>query len=245
MLTLDRKRAKAPVRASRAERLYTKQLSGLARQVGAIIGEFPPGDIETLPTLEQMLRRYAEALMPWATVAASKMIEEVNARDLAGWKAVSAEMSHEIRREILTAPTGKAMRALMEQQVTLIRSIPIEAAHRVHELTIRAREDGTRANELVGEIMRSGQVAQSRARLIARTEVARTAANLTQARAQHVGSKGYVWETSHDGDVRPSHREMAGQYVAWGNPPTLDGLTGHAGCLPNCRCWARVILPNE
>ena len=112
MLTLDRKRAKAPVRASRAERLYTKQLSGLARQVGAIIGEFPPGDIETLPTLEQMLRRYAEALMPWATVAASKMIEEVNARDLAGWKAVSAEMSHEIRREILTAPTGKAMRAL-------------------------------------------------------------------------------------------------------------------------------------
>lgn len=242
-LTLDKHKPKNPTQARRAERLYAKQLKRLAEQVGLIINGFPPGDISTLPTLENMLRRYAEALLPWAERTAATMIEEVNQRDLAMWHQVGQELSAGLRREILTAPTGETMRRLMSGQVELIRSIPIEAAQRVHELTIKGLEDSTRAKEIAAEIRRSGDVAQSRAMLIARTEVSRTAANLTQARAQYVGSEGYVWETSRDGDVRPSHKEMSGRYVRWSEPPTLDGMTGHAGCLPNCRCWARVILP--
>ncbi len=215
----------------------------MAHQVGNLIGGFPPGDPSTLPTITDMLRRYAEALTPWATVTASKMIEEINNRDLASWREIGQQISQGLRIEIMTAPTGATMKRLLDEQVTLIRSIPLEAAQRVHKLTIKGLEDSTRAKEIAAEIMRSGDVAQNRAMLIARTEVARTGANLTQARAQHVGSQGYVWETSHDGDVRPSHKEMSGKFVDWSNPPTLDGMTGHAGCLPNCRCWARVILP--
>lgn len=215
----------------------------MAHQVGNLIGGFPPGDPSALPTITDMLRRYSEALTPWATVTASKMIEEVNNRDLASWREIDQQISQGLRIEIMTAPTGATMQRLLNEQVTLIRSIPLEAAQRVHELTIKGLENSTRAKEIAAEIMRSGEVAQSRAMLIARTEVARTGANLTQARAQHVGSQGYVWETSHDGDVRPSHKDMSGKFVDWSSPPTLDGMTGHAGCLPNCRCWARVILP--
>lgn len=29
------------------------------------------------------------------------------------------------------------------------------------------------------------------------------------------------------------------------NPPTLDGMTGHAGALPNCRCYCEVIIPER
>jgi len=92
--------------------------------------------------------------------------------------------------------------------------------------------------------MESGDVARSRALLIARTEVTRTATTLTQARAEHIGSEGYIWRTAGDGDVRPSHRAMNGKFVRWDSPPTLDNLTGHAGCVPNCRCYAEPVIPD-
>ena len=145
--------------------------------------------------------------------------------------------------EILHADTGAAMRGLLAEQVTLIKSIPLDAAKRVHELTLQGIEDATRANEIAKEIQRSGEVATSRAQLIARTEVSRTAATLTEARAKATGSEGYIWRDSGDKTTRHSHHLMNGKYVRWDSPPTLDKLTGHAGCLPNCRCWPDPVIP--
>lgn len=236
------KKPSNPVKTNRAERNYESQLRKLARQIGEIVQTFEPITPDNVSALMAMLRQYADVLTPWATATASKMLEEVNQRSLAGWREMTAEMSAELRREILNAPTGEAQRKLLAEQVNLIKSLPIEAAQRVHELTLQGIEDSSRAAQLAQMIRQTSQVTSSRASLIARTEVARTASTLTQARAKHVGSPGYIWMTSRDGDVRPSHREMAGKFVAWDNPPTLDNLTGHAGCLPNCRCYPKPVL---
>src|SRR6185437_3394485 len=141
-----------------------------------------------------------------------------------------------LREELQKAPIGQIMRRWMNEQVTLIKSLPLEAGKRVHNLATEALIDSTRASEIAKEIARSGEVSESRAMTIARTEVGRANVMLTKARAEYIGSEGYVWRTAHDGQVRPSHRKMDGKVVQWGNPPTLDGLTGHAGALPNCRC---------
>ena len=133
----------------------------------------------------------------------------------------------------------------MGAQVSLIQSIPTKAAERVHKLVLENFEQQGRASEIAEEIKRSGKVASSRATLIARTEVARTSSLLTQSRAEHVGSEGYIWRTVHDSDVRPSHKKMDGKFVKWNSPPTLDGMTGHAGQLPNCRCFAEPVIPEE
>ena len=191
-----------------------------------------------------MLAKYAEALEPWATQAATQMLTDVNHRDAQAWRELAKEMSVELRREIQSAPTGELFKSLLNEQVSLIKSLPLEAAQRVHELTIKGLEDSTRASEIAKEIRRSGEVTESRATLIARTEVARSASSLTQARAQHVGSEGYIWRTSGDGDVRHSHKEMNGKFVRWDSPPTLsDGTTTHAGQIYNCRCYPEPVLP--
>ncbi|NSX05080.1 phage head morphogenesis protein [Cupriavidus gilardii] len=213
--------------------------------MGALVNGFPPGDPSAAPTIEQLLRRYAEALTPWAEATAARMLAEVNRRDEQAWMAQAKEMSRALQQEIRSAPTGATMRALMAEQVGLIRSIPIEAAERVHKLTIEGLENSSRASEISKAIQASGEVAKSRADLIARTEVARTASALTEARALHVGSPGYIWKTSGDSDVRDSHRKMNGQFVRWDDPPTLDGMTGHAGQFPNCRCWCEVVVPED
>ncbi|WP_233474154.1 phage head morphogenesis protein [Cupriavidus pauculus] len=210
-----------------------------------MVNGFPPGDPAVLPTIEQLLQRYAEALTPWAERAAAEMLSEVNRRDESAWMQNAADLSRALRQEIRTAPIGATMQALMAEQVTLIKSIPLDAAKRVHKLTIEGIEDSTRASDISKAIQESGDVAKSRADLIARTEVARTASTLTEARALHVGSPGYFWRTSGDGDVRESHREMEGKFVAWDDPPTLDGMKGHAGQFPNCRCYPEPVIPED
>ena len=236
-----------PPQARRAERNYSAQLRKLAKQVGKIIGGFDTSDASTIPTLEEMMQRYAESLMPWAISTASKMLDEVNQRDLLNWKASSEEMSVALRQEIMHAPIGRLMQKLLDEQVSLIRSIPIEAAKRVHDLTLKGITEGTRAKNIAAEIMRSGEVAQSRAMTIARTEVSRTQALLTEARAQSAGITQYQWMTAQDGTVRPEHKALNGKVFSWNDPPIADhrsGARANPGCIYNCRCWPRPIFTN-
>ena len=213
-----------------------------------LVNGFPPGDPSVLPTIEQLLHRYAEALIPWAERAAAEMLTEVNRRDEKAWMQLSADLSRALRQEIRTAPTGATMQALLAEQVTLIKSIPLDAAKRVHKLTIEGIEDSTRASEISKAIQASGDVAKSRADLIARTEVSRTASTLTEARALHVGSPGYFWRTAGDGDVREDHRELEGKFIRWDQPPIADKRTGrraHAGCIYGCRCYPEPVIPED
>ncbi len=243
ILTLDRKRKGNPVNTRGAEMRYGSSLKKVAEQVGAIVQPFTPGDLSQVPTIERLLNAYADMLEQWATMTASNMLMTVALRDEQNWKALSRDMGRALRDEIRNAPTGEVMRSLLAEQVGLIQSIPRDAAHRVHRLTLEGIENSSRASAIATEIMRSGEVAKSRAMLIARTEVTRTATTLTEARALHIGSPGYIWRTAGDGDVRQSHKEMNGKFVEWSKPPTLDKLTGHAGCLPNCRCYADPVIP--
>ncbi len=193
-----------------------------------------------------MLDKYAEMLHGWAIRTASAMLADVETRDRKMWMQMAVEMSAAMRKEIRTAPTGAVLQSLLAEQVGLIQSIPREAAQRVHELTLKGLEDGTRSREYIAEIKRSGEVAESRAKLIAVTETSRTASNLTEARARYVGSPGYIWRTAGDSDVREDHKELNGKFIPWDSPPIADrraGIRAHAGCIYRCRCYPEVVLP--
>ncbi|WP_168736085.1 phage minor head protein [Burkholderia sp. Tr-862] len=214
-----------------------------------MVDGFPPGDPAAAPTIEQLLRRYAEALTPWAEATAARMLEDLNRRDEQAWMQNAQDMSRALRDELRHAPTGETMRALMAEQVTLIKSIPLDAAERVHRLTIEALEDSTRAAAISKAIQESGEVAKSRADLIARTEVSRAATSLTEARARAVGSTHYIWRTSGDSDVRAGHRAMEGKVCSWAEPPDVDEngriMNFHPGQIWNCRCWAEPIISED
>lgn len=246
--TLDDARRKpktpSPVQARKAERQYSNALGRAARQIGEIVRGFAPLDPALLPAMRHALERYGAALEPWARAVGGKMLAEVSIREERAWAERTAGMGRALRDEIRNAPAGEVMRAQLAQQVDLITSMPRDAAERVQRLTMQALEDSGRAASLVEEIQRTGKVVEARARLIARTEVGRTQSLLTEARAVHIGSEGYIWRTAKDTDVRPSHKAMQGKFVAWIDPPTLDGMTGHAGALPNCRCYADVVIPD-
>lgn len=224
---------------------YSRQLRKIGREVGRIISAFPPGDPKALAPIKESLSAYAKIVEPWAKATAEKMVAAVAAQNALAWRKHTKSMSLAMRATIAQAPVGIAARERVAEQVGLITSLPIEAAERVQHLTFEALADGNRSAEIKKEIMRSGEVTESRATLIARTEVSRTGSALTQSRAEYIGSPGYIWRTAHDGDVRESHRQMEGQFVRWDSPPTLDNMTGHAGEFPNCRCYAEPVVPDK
>ena len=247
-MKFDRKNKRANwIAARRAESSYNTRLRQVARQVGAIVKGFAPeGEVHDLASVITALKQYSILINPWARSVARYMLADVARRDLNMWKALSADISASMRSELLNAPTGSVYTALMEQQVGLITSLPLDAATRVHELVQEAMVSGHRSAEVKKEILRTSAVTESRARLIARTEVARSAATFMEARATYAGSEGYIWRTSKDSDVRPLHQEMEGKFVLWSDPPKLELSLApyHAGCGPNCRCYAEPVLPD-
>jgi SPP1 gp7 family putative phage head morphogenesis protein len=227
-------------------RSYARSLRSVARQIGVFAKElFPEPD-----TLEAMLIEYAKVLVPFARTVASRMLIDVSRRDEAAWNLASKRMSRALAQEVQNAPIGARLHQLQNEQVTLITSLPLNAAQRVHELVEEARvSTAARASEISKMIRESGEVAKSRADLIARTEVGRVAANLTQARAEYVGAEGYIWRSSEDEDVRSLHRKLNGKFIKWSAPPVAGHGKGgaeiraHAGCIFNCRCYPEPVVP--
>ncbi len=232
-------------RSRRIEERYARELRKVAREIGRIVGAFPTGDPGSLPELQRTLAKYSDVIEPWARSVATNMLFESARQDERLWAEGTRAMSNALKIELRGAPIGQELRKRLADQVKLIKSLPTDAAQRVHTLTLEGLTSGARAKEIAAKILETGNVTAARATLIARTEVSRTSSELTMVRAQHVGSEGYIWRTSDDADVRDSHKRMAGRFVSWDKPPTLDGLTGHAGCLPNCRCYPEPVIPEE
>jgi uncharacterized protein with gpF-like domain len=185
----------------------------------------------------------------------------VSKRDETAWRRYGAELGQELSAQLRTAPVGVELARLLDQQVTLITSLPLEAAQRVQRLATTALTEPTRWTVLAAEIMRTGDITVSRANTIARTETSRAASVLLQVRAEHLGSDGYQWVSVGDMETRPaigtkhfaelntlakgSHRKLNGTVHKWNEPPIAapNGTRAHPGQLWNCRCFAIPILP--
>jgi len=237
----------SPIVKNGTVKRYENLLEQIAKQVGKVITNHYDGSNYSVEKIKRILTKYSDDLSGWAEEKAISVLNEVNRADLAMWRKNSQHMSKGIFNLIKNSPVGHIAKAMVEQQIKYMKSLPLEAAIRVadiHQKAFEITSTGGRSKELFNEIIKSGDVAASRARLIARTEISRAATAMTQSRAMSIGSEGYIWRTAMDSDVRDSHALMEGKFVRWDSPPTLDGMTGHAGTLPNDRCYPEVVIPD-
>jgi SPP1 gp7 family putative phage head morphogenesis protein len=234
-----------------AERQYMSQLGSVGRNIGSIIKGFAAkGTILDSSGLSDALGAYSRLLFPWARAVADRMLRDVGTRDLAAWRHLTTAIGSQLYKDLREAPVGTLHAQMMEEQVRLITSLPIDASRRVHTLTREALVTGRRAEEIAKDILDSGGVSVNRARLIARTEVGRTASKYVEVRARFVGSTSYVWHGVRDADERKEHLALEGKIIEWDNPPIAGTGRGgvpqryHAGAGPNCRCHPSPILPD-
>lgn len=244
-----------------AERQFYKQLKKVAQVSGHVVDRYSKGAFISAADQRIMmdeLNRYSEKLTPWAMRQAEKMLQQVKNSNKRAYQQKSKAIGTALNVGVGSTRTNEAALLLMNEQVGLIKSIPVEAGLRAQKIALEAALHGNRAvpdpdtiKELETQMELSTEVATSRALLIARTETARANATINQVRAMSVGSAQYRWHNSGDASVRESHktykgRPIQGRIFSWDAPPTLsDGMTGHPGTFPNCRCFAEPVFDDE
>lgn len=223
--------------ASRAaERAYARQLRSVAERVQTILATSQPEDAV------KALTDYAKAITPWATQAATTMVRMADKKNYQAFERAAARAGLDMRVLLHSPGVGAMFQERVAENIKLIRSIVTHSRDKVAEIVQESLISGTRAEALAKEIEKAGEVSAARARVIAATEVSKAGTALTRARAEDVGSEGYIWRTAGDGGSRASHRAMEGRFVKWSEPPTLDHMKGHAGEFPNCRCYPEPVL---
>ncbi len=130
----------------------------------------------------------------------------------------------------------------------LITSIPNDQLAKVESLIFRNTLKGATALSLTEEIRKLADISEARAKFIARDQVAKLNAALTQARHENLGIFEYWWRSMRDGlRVRESHRKAdkmsrEGRKFRYDTPPAVTG--GHApGEDFGCRCVGEAVIP--
>jgi SPP1 gp7 family putative phage head morphogenesis protein len=122
----------------------------------------------------------------------------------------------------------------------------------VNDLTEKAVTSGLSVKELTKQIIAlDDKITKGRANFIARDQIGKLNGEITQRRMEAVGLSMYIWETSGDERVRPSHEAMDGGLCRWddstvysqdGGKTWISRPSGavmlHPGMDFQCRCSA-------
>lgn len=224
----------------------------IAKQVKLIASEYDEDTdpISAAAAISRRLFDYSVSLDEWAATVADTMLKRVASDDYSTWMKTAEKISKSTKQKLKDAVIGPEYARLQREQIDLIKSIPLSATEKVHEWTKTSLSEGERPATLAKRIREElGSVSETKAILIARTEVARARSNFTMARAKAVGSTHYVWHTVGDGAVRPRHAKLDGKVFAWDSPPVCEVGKGGTpvraapGCVWNCRCFAEPLFP--
>lgn len=117
----------------------------------------------------------------------------------------------------------------------------------INNNTLRMMTEGKSIPDIVDNLVKSGAVAESKAGLVARQQVASFNGLATKIRGQSLGITEAIWKTGRDERVRASHADREGKRfnLKDGLYSSLDGKHLHAGTDFNCRCRAKLIIPED
>lgn len=190
--------------------------------------------------IEKLKKEIRETARPVFQKEITHMVGRLDSEK--NFRKLSRQISKRMKEDLFENSTAVLVNMILTEQLILIDSISDEIKDRAIEYVKEDIAAGRRIDSTVSKLATLEGVSFRRARTIARTETARANSSIIQARSMQAGSKAYIWQTSKDEAVRESHRKLQGKRIQWDKPPKTDGLVGHAGCTPNCRCFPEPIF---
>ncbi len=195
--------------------------------------------------------------------AASQMVTMLAVGQKATWREAAAASSQgrriykALKKELESTAIGPAIQATVQENASLIKTVPRTMAKKFTALAEKRRFEGVRPEDITKEIQATAtHLREYEARRIARTESAKASTALIKARSESIGLDWYTWLSVGDERVRSSHRNMNGILCRFSDPPNPEALFPGAdshnsggcydpGCIYNCRCRARPVLALE
>lgn len=181
-----------------------------------------------------------------AQEAAEEIADEIRAeaaRHQRRWVAtINAGVGIDISALLQADDVAAILEVRAAAVAALIESVSADIQSRVAQAALSGIYGGS-TDSVAKAIREALGVAQRRARLIARDQMAKLNSDLNEYRQREIGVKKYRWKTLLDGRERDHHRERNNDVFRWDAPPP----GGHPGREINCRCRALAIitLPGE
>lgn len=236
---------------------YTKELLSLSRQIDKLIKEMlipalpnmilqveskTPNDrlddyLSDLQSIIFQIKKYLEPKVSETILEAENIGLQINAFNFEQFQKVNESVLG-INLFINEPWLKDQLKLFSSQNAQLIRSLEEQELERVAGVVERGLQAGSPIKEIKKDIQKSFGITSRRAKLIARDQTSKLNANLTRLRQEEAGVTSYVWQTSGDERVRPTHRENDGKIFRWDKPPK----TGHPSHEVNCRCVALPVL---
>lgn len=125
--------------------------------------------------------------------------------------------------------------------VGLIKSVSNDASARIMREIAKDPKD---LAPIIDRIQAAGNLTRSRARTIARTEVAKLNADMSRVKSIALGVTEYEWRTAGDERVRDRHADCDGKIYKYGQQTDTDSGEEPAQEV-NCRCVAINIISDD
>lgn len=238
----------------KAERRYKRLMDSVMRWIrNQIKNAKSPSDIKRILTNLINSKLFNEL----ADRTAAQAVTMLAKGQMHSWRAAAAassrgrEIYQALQKELKNGHRGLRIDDIVNSNSQLIKTVPHTLANRFSHLAKKAEYAGMRPEELTKELLKQAPyLTNVEARRIARTESAKAASALIQARSEDMGLNFYIWDSCKDQRVRDSHDLMDGVVCSWDDPPNPEKLNGekrnygsyHAGCIFNCRCTPLPIV---
>ena len=246
-------------------RLSNELKSSLKRNMGPIVPdmvkevtsslEHPSGTMVRFDAWQDDLLRALSKIAREMVTPTNRAVQDMIALGPRVTKFNKEEWTKLIRSQYGVDPTkedpkrfAQLLNVWAKNNALLIQDIPRKTMNQIKDATIETLQSGRSIEDMTREVYdimsERTDVTDSRARLIARDQVAKLNGNLTQERQRDIGVDSYIWRTVGDERVREEHDAVDGETFSWDSPPSeTDG--NHPGEDYQCRCWAEPILPEE
>lgn len=233
----------------------------IAREVGPLLEASLPRadrreDVDDPGSIRDTIRaRLANIKRAFLGKNFDKTIDTVAARTVAA-NGVEFQRILRIDPRHVSANLAPQIEGFRKENVELIKSIPETLLDDVSRVVDEAWTKGERVESLRTKLQQRYDVSKSKADLIARDQVLKLNAQVTQSRQTASGITEYTWTTSHDERVRGNpdgkypdsdsdHYSLDGTVQRWDAPPVTNqktGETNHPGEDYQCRCVAVPVL---
>lgn len=139
-----------------------------------------------------------------------------------------------------------ALRAVVAENVSLIKSIPEQYLTQVEGSVMRSVLAGRDLSTLTSELQHQHGVTRRRAEFISLDQNNKATGAIQRLQYLDLGIEKAIWHHSHAGKTfRPTHVANDGKEydvrTGWFDPH--EGRYIRPGELPRCRCWMAPILP--
>lgn len=198
--------------------------------------------------MNKLTAKFSQLFARKAKGLAESMLRDMTRASTASTHSSLSKLSGglSLKTSIVTPDMQDTFKAIVAENVALIKSIPAHYMEQVQGSVMRSIADGNGLADLVPAIEKYDGMTQRRAHNIALDQTRKTYNAVSRDKMQALGVTHYRWlHSGGSNEPREDHIAMSGNIYAFDDPPVIDQRTGERG-IPgqavNCRCTMQPIF---